>query len=152
MSSLPFHHAFPPNSPRLMLPAAGGSLPLVIQFNTSLVATAFSPPLPSPPLPQVVLSLLQLCLALGLANLVARTDTPPSAMVTSNSCSVFTQHCFNDLWTLYCRCQCWRQSLLSCAWVPYPLLGDCLVWSLPGQKAGTWRDSRYTTAQYMQTT
>lgn len=51
---------------RLMLPAAGGSLPMVIQFNTSLV----------------VLSLLQLCLALALANLVARTDNPPAAMVS----------------------------------------------------------------------
>ena len=46
---------------RFMLPAAGGSLPLVIMFNTGLV----------------VLAVLQLILALSLSNLVMRTDSPP---------------------------------------------------------------------------
>ena len=44
-----------------MLPSAGGSLPLVITFNTGLV----------------VLAVLQLILALSLSNLVMRSDTPP---------------------------------------------------------------------------
>ena len=44
-----------------MLPSAGGALPLVITFNTGLV----------------VLTVLQLILALSLSNLVMRTDTPP---------------------------------------------------------------------------
>jgi len=46
---------------RFMLPSAGGSLPLVITFNTGLV----------------VLAVLQLILALSLSNLVMRSDTPP---------------------------------------------------------------------------
>ena len=44
-----------------MLPSAGGSLPLVIMFNTGLV----------------VLAVMQLILALSLSNLVMRTDSPP---------------------------------------------------------------------------
>ena len=47
---------------RFMLPAAGGALPLVIQFNTGLV----------------VLTLIQLAMALALGNLVTRPDSPPS--------------------------------------------------------------------------
>jgi len=51
---------------RFMLPSAGGSLPLIIQFNTGLV----------------VLALIQLALALSLGNLVTRTDCPPLWLVS----------------------------------------------------------------------
>ena len=51
---------------RLMLPSAGGALPLVITFNTGLV----------------VLAVIQLVLALALANLVTRSDTPPLLVVS----------------------------------------------------------------------
>ena len=51
---------------RMMLPSAGGALPLVITFNTGLV----------------VLAVIQLVLALALANLVTRSDTPPLLVVS----------------------------------------------------------------------
>ena len=51
---------------RLMLPSAGGALPLVITFNTGLV----------------VLAVIQMVLALALANLVTRSDTPPHVVVS----------------------------------------------------------------------
>ena len=51
---------------RLMLPSAGGNLPLVIAFNTGLV----------------VLAVLQLFLALSLSNLVRRLDNPPVLVVS----------------------------------------------------------------------
>ena len=50
-----------------MLPSAGGALPLVVTFNTGLV----------------VLAVLQLILALGLANLVARPDSPPLVLASA---------------------------------------------------------------------
>lgn len=50
-----------------MLPSAGGALPLVVTFNTGLV----------------VLAVLQLILALGLANLVLRPDSPPLVLASA---------------------------------------------------------------------
>jgi len=66
---------------RSMLPSAGGNLPHVVVFNAGLV----------------VLAVIQLIVALSLANLVARWDSPPLMLTSFLQGPISTVLCLSDI-------------------------------------------------------